>query len=215
MNWTYGVTTVPERKHTVKTTLTSLAAAGFDAPFVFVDGTYSNFLMDYLSSNVVWRTPRIGAWGNWFLGLWELWLRNPDADRFAMFQDDILCVKNLRDYLDRVWPSGNYVRGNDSLLPYKRVRNCYINLYTSLNNEQVVAGTCVGTWHESSEIGGRNDERLQTGRGALALIFDRAGVEVILSSSWTRRKHLSTSPRHQKANINGGVINTMNTTGVR
>ena len=44
------------------------------------------------------------------LALCELWVRDPLADRYAIFQDDLTCVKNLRGYLDEMkWPVGGYL----------------------------------------------------------------------------------------------------------
>src|ERR1700728_2616698 len=99
MKWAYGVTTVSQRLETLlPKTLDSLCQAGFPTPRLFVDGfprPETRSPLPYMS-----RCPKIGAYGNWVLGLWELLLRNPDAERFAMFQDDLIASKRLRQYLE-------------------------------------------------------------------------------------------------------------------
>jgi hypothetical protein len=43
LDWSYGVTTVPERTdNLLQTSLASLAKSGFDLPRIFVDGSVSN-----------------------------------------------------------------------------------------------------------------------------------------------------------------------------
>src|SRR5689334_3053216 len=102
MEWSVGVTTVPARAGVMlPRTLASLAAGGFDRPRLFVDGSddvQSWKAMFRLPASCRW--PRVKPFGNWVLALWELWLREPDADRWAIFQDDLVCVRNLRPYLE-------------------------------------------------------------------------------------------------------------------
>ena len=95
------------------------------------------------------------TFANWILGMWELYARNPNADRYAIFQDDVAAYKNLRGYLDRCeFPE----RG-------------YWNLFTFMENERRVMGQ--SGWVESN----------QTGRGALGLVFNRDAVVEILSNA--------------------------------
>lgn len=132
LSWAYGVTTVPERfQTTLPTTLESLALAGFDNPRLFVDG--ANEVPSHLRKyQVTFRYPRIKAFGNWILALWELWVRNPTADRFAIFQDDLVTYRNLRDYLEH---SPYPARG-------------YLNLYTFPQNQKQFQG-----WYLSNQLG--------------------------------------------------------------
>lgn len=126
MKWSYGVTTVLERRdHELQNTLVSLAAAGFPCPRVFVDD------------------PRLGCASRWALSLYELYLREPQAELYAMFQDDILVCRNVRQYVERTAP-----------------KDGYINLYTDRSNETVLDRP---GWQPS----------LQRGRGALALVFPK------------------------------------------
>lgn len=151
VKWSYAVTTVPQRLDTtLPKALESLSQGGFDEPRLFIDGPQSSNALGRYPT--VFRGEQIRPIGNWVLALWELYLREPLVDRYAIFQDDILCCKNLRDYLDEC--------------PYPD--KGYLNLYTFPHNaKQRVKG-----WHESD----------QHGKGALGLIFDRATLGVLLAS---------------------------------
>jgi len=131
--WAYGVTTCEERvlAGILQTTLESLEKAGFDAPRLFVDGMdgYPPFNHRY---NVTYRSPKLRTFGNWMLTLWELYVRDPHADLYAIFQDDCVAVRNLREYIDRVD------------LP----ENGYLNLYTFPQNEKDISG-----FYESNQLG--------------------------------------------------------------
>lgn len=193
MNWACGVTTIPERwaSGLLHNTLRSLTAGGFDRPQVFVDGLIESrsFIAFSLLKDTSFHNPKVGAFGNWALGLWELYLRNPKADRYAMFQDDLVCYRRLREYLDVcAYPE----RG-------------YWNLLTFRDNERLVAE---GTgWHESVDM--PNAEG-QTGRGAVALVFDRQAVTALLGQpSIVAHAQLS------RRGIDGAVVEAMNAAGYR
>lgn len=116
MIWSYGITTCAQRiDSTLPVTLRSLKNGGFDNPHLFIDGVSisemaleSNGLLERYS--IVVRSPAVKAFGNFILGLWELYLRRPEADRYAMFQDDMICCRNLRQYLETVnYPDHGYL----------------------------------------------------------------------------------------------------------
>lgn len=137
MKWSYGVTTVPERFYTtLKPTLESLRCAGFHDPRLFVDGA-SVIEMHSDTSGLIERyaittRERVRTFGNWILAAWELYLRDPHADRYAIFQDDLLAVKNLRQYLEHcAYPAYGYW-----------------NLYTFPENEEPKRG-----WYPSNQLG--------------------------------------------------------------
>lgn len=154
MKWAYGVTTVPERRDDLlPRTLASLVAGGFDNPMLFVDGDTAGNDWYSLMAWKEFRYPRINAYGNWLLALLELYIRGPHADRYAIFQDDIVCCRNLRAYLE----AGE--------MPGKS----YWNLFTSPDNQELAKGK---GWFPSN----------QRGRGALALVFSREGVVTLLTS---------------------------------
>src|SRR5688572_9885654 len=102
LKWAYGITTVSQRRQKyLPTTLSSLQKAGFDKPVLFVDDCPNTALWrDEFKLEVVPRFPRIRTFGNWTLALLELTIREPYADRYALFQDDLVTYPHLRQYLE-------------------------------------------------------------------------------------------------------------------
>jgi GNAT superfamily N-acetyltransferase len=156
MKWSYGVTTVPGRFwDLLPRTLKSLAEGGFPDPRLFVDGISAQDMA--LESNglqeryeVTTRNPVLRTFGNWVLAAWELLVRHPEADRYAIFQDDLVTYKNLRTYLE----------GVD--IPEKG----YWNLYTFPHNlKKNKSG-----WYPSDQMG----------KGAVALVFSNEGLRTLL-----------------------------------
>jgi len=176
--WAAGVTTVPSRETLLHQTLVSLAAAGFLDVRLFTDHEQCN------------------AFANWWTGMISLYTRNPGATFYAMFQDDLLASKNLRQYLEHChYPP----RG-------------YWNLYTFLSNEEVINRQPEG-WMEagllhSSEPGSTQ----QTGRSALGLVFSREALVTLLSS-----RHFVGHPQKVggKAKIDSAIVHAMNGAGWR
>jgi hypothetical protein len=97
--WAYGVTTVPSRRNDLlPETLCSLCEAGFDAPRLFVDGDNDPKGWEReFGLETTCRYPTIRTHGNWILALSELFIREPHAERYALFQDDLITYRNLRD----------------------------------------------------------------------------------------------------------------------
>lgn len=188
MKWAYGLCTVPERRNTLLIqTLESLRIAGFDSPRLFIDGDShdpNEWAKQFPNFGSTIRSPRIRAYGNWILGLAELWIRNPEAERFAMFQDDFVTVRNLREYLTRC--------------PYPE--KGYQNLYTFPSN-QTLAKT--EGWYPSNQFG----------RGAVALVFDRAATMALLQSQ-EMVERVQDAQRGFKA-IDGGVVHALKKKGIR
>jgi hypothetical protein len=146
MNWAYGITTVPERVGTLlPQTIASLAEAGFDRPVLFVDGR----MAEYEGLEVVCH-PRIGQLRNWMHALFYLFTTQ-EADRYAIFEDDLLACRQLREYLERCPPD-----------------KVYWNLIT-LDENRAYTNDVPG-WHESNQLG----------RSACGLVFDRATVDCLL-----------------------------------
>ena len=144
-DWAYGVTTCSQRLTTqLPRTLASLAAAGFDRPRLFLDG---QGVMPQAAAGLpcTVRDAPVGPFGNWILAAWEIYLRQPKADMYALFQDDVMLCRNVRQYLERrQHPAGGY-----------------LNLFTFASNEHKIFGRPQG-WHRSDQLG----------KGALALVFD-------------------------------------------
>lgn len=206
MLWSYGITTVPSRRSDLlPTTLQSLREGGFSEPRLFVDGCSlaegEAYARD-LGLEVSPRAPALRAFSNWYLALMELYVRSPHADRYAIFQDDLVTYRNLRSYLDRC--------------PFPE--KGYWNLYTFRDNEHIIEGQAEGSWHEATLLrsGPRDSEGkfyYQTGRGAVGLVFNREGVITLLSS-----RHMLLRPQDSKRGyklIDGGVVTAMNKEGWR
>ena len=139
MQWAYGVTAVTERKDTLlPATIASLGKAGFSNPQVFADDS---------------RRP-IGAFGNWVIAAWSVYLRDPYADRFLLCQDDIECSSNLREFLEK------------SRYP----DHGYWNLCLWKPNADDRTG-----WYPAPD---------PCGLGAQALVFNNEAMQVLLKSHW-------------------------------
>lgn len=191
LTWSYGVTTVPSRRDDLlPRTLASLKRAGFDAPRLFVDGADGGAGLSYereFGLPVTARWPLSRAHNNWYLALTELYVREPRADRYAIFQDDVVAVRNLRSYLDGA--------------PYRA--NTYLNLYTFPENAAVVPSGAADGFHPSN----------QKGKGALGLVFDSVACRTLLMSEHMLRRPES-PPRGWEA-IDGGVVDSLRKAGYK
>lgn len=184
MSWAYGITTVPERQHSYfSQTLESLIAAGFDTPTIFVDGSSGDYSKYDLP--VVHRSSKIQAFGNWALAMYELWIRNPKAQRFALFQDDMVTYRNLKQYLDRC-----------EMPPHT-----YWNLYTFPQNENLCKGE--RGWYHSN----------QRGRGAVALVFSAPVVYKLMTAEKFFDKPRANRNPHRS--IDGVICDSLIPQGVK
>lgn len=189
--WSYGVTTVPGRRdNLLPRTLTSLKLAGFDNPRLFVDGEKDGVSwFKQFGSPVTSREPTIRTFGNWFLGAMELFIREPNADLYAIFQDDFVTYRNLRYYLERcTYPD----RG-------------YWNLYTFPSNQQLAPKTVHGGtkegWYPSNQLG----------RGAVALVFDKKALLTLF-----QQQHMVERPSHATRGhraVDGGIVTALRKVG--
>lgn len=227
MKWAYGVTTVPSRRNELLTnTLAHLKKSGFDKPRLFVDGSDdSTSWSDEFGLDITIRDKVIRTFGNWYLALHELFIREPHADRYAIFQDDISCGVNLREYLEHTIKNQEVLTksrqssvsrvGTNTQLRARLVHtvqkkvassnNFYWNLYNVPANESLaprdMSGTSVG-WYESN----------QRGKGALGLIFNPDGVLALLT-----HVHMLTRQMDEKGwkSIDGGIAETMRKSGFK
>ena len=189
MQWSYGVTTVPARRRDLlPRTLASLATAGFDRPRVFVDGDQdaaawaAEFGLD-----VTARGPEpVMAFASWILALWELYVRDPLADRYALFQDDLVTAPGLLAYLSR--------------MPFPE--RGYLNLYTFPVNEELRPPGHTGFYPSN-----------QRGKGAVGLVFDRPGTLALLGSRHIVERPLDAHSRGKS--IDGAVVTAMSELGWR
>ena len=199
--WAYGVTTVPDRrKDLLPRTLASLKAAGFDTPRLFVDGDNdaASWQREF-GCEVTARYPKIRTYGNWVLSMAELYIREPNAERYAIFQDDFVTYPNLRTYLDSChFPEAGYW-----------------NLYTFRDNETIINGKPVG-WIEAALLNSGHTysgKMQQAGRGAVALVFSRAGVLNLLTHQHMVERPMDAGSGHKR--VDGGIVNSMNKAGWR
>lgn len=109
--WAVGMTTAPRAVSTLNRTLRSLRRAGWtERVHLFAEAgtrTWAARLSGGPLAIIHRKKPSLGAWPNFFLGLQELYLRQPDADAYLMVQDDVVFCSGLRDYLEKnLWPKG-------------------------------------------------------------------------------------------------------------
>lgn len=164
VSWVCGVTTVPDRRDsTLPITLQCLANGGFPAPRLFVDGCHDTASWERgFSLPITGRGEKIKAYGNWLLGIAELYIRNPMANRYAMFQDDMVCYHNLRTYLDRIeYQSNTYW----NLMTFPPTTDGLRSLQAAPPSPDYVG------FYPSN----------QKGRGAVALVFSRDAVRDLLT----------------------------------
>lgn len=206
MRWAYGITTVPERRFDLLPhTLTSLAAGGFPKPHLFIDGCWAEAVCGEQGGLLKYRElglplslrepPAVRTVGNWVLALLELFYRNPGCDRYALFQDDIVCSRNLCAYLTRS--------------PYPE--KSYLNLYTMPSNQSLVTGRDRGWFRARSLESGPPDFPFQTGRGAVALVFSKDALLALFSTNHLVEK--ATDENNGWRKIDGGVVTAMNKAG--
>lgn len=106
--WAVGVTTSPRSVPTLGWCLDSLIRAGWSSPRLFMDAPVE-LAPRHRNLPVSLRETRVGAWPNFYLGLAELLMRDPEAAAFMMVQDDALFYdrQNLREILEDVlWLEG-------------------------------------------------------------------------------------------------------------
>jgi len=189
--WAVGVTTVLERIDTVfPRTMHSLCDGGFCVNRLFIDGVKEAQGYEQWGVEVTCRYPNIATHGNWLLGLYELSIRYPHVTHYAMFQDDLICCKNLREYLEQ---------SNKPDLGY-------FNLYTFPTNQQRAKGK--KGWFESN----------QRGLGAVGLVFSSKAVEVLLTHPhmFNRPKCLRKGKRSTdggRKRVDGGIVETFTNNG--
>lgn len=200
--WACGVTTVYSRKDTtLPKSLDTLANGGFGGLRLFVDGIDNAQAIEWqkqFSMPVIAHDPALKTVGNWIVALWELYIRNPKCSKFAIFQDDILMCRDVRQYIDaNPWPD----RG-------------YLNLYTFPVN-QAHAGDKLG-WFDAKECNNGplyHGRKGQKGLGALGLCFTRACVIDLLSS-----RHLVERPidaMYPTNKLDGCIVTALNKAGWR
>ena len=190
MNWEYGITTVPQRfkdsNHLINT-IGSLKQGGFEKPKLFIDGgTFEEAkeFAAFVGLEFTHRHEPLKTAGNWLLSILELFIRSPKAERYAIFQDDLICCTNLKSYLEQS----------------KYPTDGYLNLYLFSSNMHVKPKEVTSGWFRSNQLG----------RGAVALVFSRDALRKLLTQVYLYdrfdrdRGHLS---------IDGTICDAMNNAG--
>ena len=182
MNWSYGILTVPQRlaDGLLQRTIISLVGAGFAQPRLFVDGCADASAYGRFGLPLTLRDPAMRVVGNWILSLWELLVRTPEADRYAVFQDDFVTYKNLRQYLEQT----------------EYPKQGYLNLNTFPQNQEVCPQGHTG-WYLSN----------QRGLSAVALVFDREAVTTLLSQAHLIRK--VQDPKRGCRSVDGAIVTAL------
>jgi len=190
-SWAYGVTTVTEdnRQHVLlPRTLASLVRAGFPSPRLFIDNCSLKEALNYETRYNLPITPRTNrptlTYANWLLALWELHCRDPLATFYAIFQDDFVTGKNLREYLER------------NPCP----KDGYMNLLTFPSNQSRCKGDAKG-WFKSNQLG----------RGAVALVFHRDNLDKLMTAFhlWQKPR----AARRPTKSVDGAVVEAMKSVG--
>lgn len=200
LTWAVGLTTVPARRNDLlPRTLASLKDAGFTVNRLFVDGVHGNIATGWeeqFGTPITPRWPAINVHGNWFLGLGELFTRYPTADRYAMFQDDFVAVRNLRAYLDKC----------------KYPDNGYLNLLTFPHNEAYAPRDL--TVNKNAIAGFYEASSKKRGLGAVALVFNRDACMELLGAQHMITRPTDATGRYPKY-IDGGIVEGMNKAGYK
>lgn len=150
--WAIGVITAPRNIPTLTKTIKSISNAGWNNGIIFAEpGIYEQ----HHNWKYCYRSEKIGIFGNWMLGLYELFIRNIDADAFIMIQDDIILPPGLKKYLE----NSLWFTDNDHI----------VSLFTpaSVSRDQPDG------WHKTSEYNG----------GPAVIVMSHGAVRKILSST--------------------------------
>lgn len=194
ITWEYGITTVEQRRNDLlPKTLESLHNAGFVNPQLFVDGTKD--IAGYekqFGLHVTARTTNIRTFGNWYLALVEMYIRNPHAQRYALFQDDIIACRGLREYLEHTpYPDKGYL----NLITYPQNEQYKRLHFKGLPEEEMIG------WYPSNQLG----------KGAQGLVFSRDAVVVLLS-----HLHMIERPQDERRGwrgVDGGIVTAFKKAG--
>ncbi len=211
--WAYAITTCAERVNTtLKRTVDSLAAAGWENPRIACDGHLDLIPHWFRHYRYSIREQRCFTYANWVLTAHELTLLNPDADRFLICQDDVVLCKNLRQYLEATpWPD-LLVYLNLVTYPANEAGQAEIDSTIHIPDEPWLEreGVVPYAFHPSN----------QRGKGAQCLVFDRASISSLLTSIqfYMRRFDMSMDAlgrRKGTRNIDGGMCDAFKMLGFR
>ena len=183
-----------------------MAAAGFDKSMLFVDGCDDPASYAPLGLSVTCRLPAVGNFANWFLSALAVYLSDPFADMYAMFEDDLILSRGARSFLEVTARSDKQ----------------YYSLYTCpVNEKQRVAG-----WSETRWCTNPDGTLYQKGLGAVGLVFTREVFKTLLSDHGMLEhatdnrinthsiRGVITAERRGSARVDGAVVAVLNARGV-
>jgi glycosyltransferase involved in cell wall biosynthesis len=104
LTWAVGLLTAPRPKPTILPTLKSLQAGGFDFLHIFAEpGAWIPGEFQHLP--ITQHGQTLGNLGNFHSALIALYMTQPHADCYAVFQDDIQVALGLKAWCDdQFWP---------------------------------------------------------------------------------------------------------------
>ncbi len=105
MNWATAITTAPRSEYYLPETIASLSAAGWDKPTIFAEPDSPV----PMGCQVVDAETKQGSWPNFLRALGTMIEWRPNADWYAVFQDDILIAENCRAWLEPQLPPDGIV----------------------------------------------------------------------------------------------------------
>lgn len=190
--WSTAVTTVPSRSSSLSETLEAIKSAGFNDVGLFVDSTEVIQNANLLEYNITYRR-NIRTYSHWYLTLAEMYLRDPYCQWYAIFQDDLIAVKNLRQYIEQ----------STADLPTRH----YLNLFTFMENE-TIAQSATG-WVPAY----CDKEARQLGRGAVGLVLPHRAATELLSNRHMIDRRQDSVRGHRS--LDGAVVEAMNSAGFK
>ena len=190
--WSTAVTTVPSRSSSLSETLEAIESAGFNDVELFVDSTEAIQNADLLEYNITYRR-NIRTYSHWYLTLAEMYMRDPYCQWYSIFQDDLIAVRNLKQYIEQ----------STAGLPARH----YLNLFTFMENETIAQSTT--GWVPAY----CNKEGRQLGRGAVGLVLPhRAATELLSNRHMIDRRQDSVRGNRS---LDGAVVEAMNSAGFK
>jgi hypothetical protein len=197
IEWVAAMTTVASRSNLRDCTLESLRISGFSDITLYVDGVYGS-----IDVPAVYRGANIKTYNHWVLTLTEMFLRNSEADRYVIFQDDFVCCRNLKEYLEKCsYPSDGYLNlftfmGNETI--HRRVGVLKGGKIVKKKEKKIYP---TAGWHRSNQLG----------QGGLALVFNNEAVVDLLSSRHMYERRWDHERRDKF--LDGAVVTAMNKAG--
>lgn len=107
VHWAVGITIAPRKLPTYTETIDSVIRTGWTEPHLFCEPNV--ILMDrHRNLPITERKDTMGCWKNWYQTAKDLVDFYPEADAYAIFQDDVIFCLGVRSFLEKcLWPVEN------------------------------------------------------------------------------------------------------------